>query len=293
MEGREPGGPSTAYRGEEAIVAGRAPGGTESARAPAMIEPAEAEPTGAPTRTLEKGLFLLGLFDHDHPEWSLRELRERAGLPKATARRLMKTLEASHWVEYDAEAGKYHLGSAVLKALYLATSHSELVRIIHPYLVSLMEETTETSMISVWTDQGALILDTVPTPRTFRSLTFNGMLLEGVASADAMALIAFGPEENWDRILAKPIRAKTVRTVTDPQALREKWSAIRREGVAYDWLEWNIDAPAVAVPLFDRRGHLRGALSIVVPIERASEETMHNLAAVLTRAAREIAQRLG
>ena len=73
------------------------------------------DPTpGAPTKTLEKGLFLLGLFDHDHPEWTLRELRERAGLTKATTRRLMKTLEASNWVAYDAEAGNYHLGSAVL-----------------------------------------------------------------------------------------------------------------------------------------------------------------------------------
>ena len=248
---------------------------------------------GAPTKTLEKGLFLLALFDHDHPEWTLRELRERAGLPKATTRRLMKTLEASDWVAYDAEAGNYHLGSAVLRALYLATSHNELVRIIHPYLVSLMEETTETSILSVWTDQGPLILDTVPTMRSFKSLTFNGMLLEGVASADAMALIAFGPEESWERILAKPILSRTVDTVTDPQALREKWSVIRREGVAFDWLEWNADAPAVAVPLFDRRGHLLGALSIVVPIERASEEAMQRHAGLLKDAAAEISLKLG
>jgi IclR family KDG regulon transcriptional repressor len=255
--------------------------------------PGGAEPAGAPTRTLEKGLFLLGLFDHDHPDWTLRELRERAGLSKPTARRLIKTLEASNWVAYDAEARKYHLGSAVMKALYLATSHNELVRIIHPFLVTLMEETTETSILSVWTDQGPLILDTVPTMRSFKSLTFDGMLLEGVASADAMALIAFGPEETWDLILAKPILARTARTVTDPQALREKWSTIKREGVAYDWMEWNIDAPAVAVPLMDRRGHLLGALSIVVPIERASEEAMRNHAAVLKTAAAEITQKLG
>lgn len=248
---------------------------------------------GAPTKTLEKGLFLLGLFDHEHPEWSLRELREQAGLPKATTRRLMKTLEASNWVAYDVGAGKYHLGSAVLKALYLATSHNELVRIVRPHLVSLMEETTETSILSVWTDQGALILDTVPTPRTFRSLTFNGMLLEGVSSADAMALIAFGPIENWDRILAKPIQSRTVKTVTDPQTLREKWSAIRREGIAYDWLEWNPDAPAVAVPLCDCQGDLRGAISIVVPIERASEEAMLGHAHILRAAAAAISQKLG
>ena len=85
-------------------------------------------PRSAPTRTLEKGLFLLGLFDADHPEWTLRELRERAGLPKATTRRLMKTLEAANWVAYDPDSGKYHLGSSALRTLYLALSHSELVR---------------------------------------------------------------------------------------------------------------------------------------------------------------------
>ena len=62
-------------------------------------KPVKASP-GAPTRTLEKGLFLLSLFDAEHPEWSLRELRERANLPKATARRLVKTLEAASWVAY-------------------------------------------------------------------------------------------------------------------------------------------------------------------------------------------------
>ena len=94
-------------------------------------------PRGAPTRTLEKGLFLLGLFDVGHPEWSLKELRERAGLPKATTRRLMKTLEAANWVACDPESGKYYLGSSALRALYLAMSHSELVRTAHPFLVAL------------------------------------------------------------------------------------------------------------------------------------------------------------
>ena len=98
---------------------------------------------------------------------------------------------------------------------------------------------------------------------------------------------------SWDRILAKPIQPRTINTVTDAEALRERWRAIRREGVAFDWSEWNADAPAVAVPLLDRHGHLHGALTIVVPIERASEEAMRRHAEVLRTAAAEISERLG
>ncbi len=250
-------------------------------------------PSGAPTRTLEKGLFLLGLFDVDHPEWSLRELRERAGLPKATTRRLMKTLEAADWLAYDPVSGKYHLGSRVLRAVYLAMSHSELVRTAHPFLVRLTEETTESSSLAVWADQGALIIDTVPTPRAFQIVTFAGMLLQGSASADAQILIAFGPKHAEETVLATPQQARTRYTVTDPAVLRERFVQIRREGVAYDWGEWNETAPAVAAPVFDQNGQLRASLSVVAPPERCSEEQMQSYAMAVKRTAAELSVALG
>jgi DNA-binding IclR family transcriptional regulator len=250
-------------------------------------------PREAPTRTLEKGLFLLGLFDTDNPEWTLKELRERAGLPKATTRRLMKTLEASHWVASDPVSGKYYLGSSVLRALYLATSHSELVRAAHPYLLRLEEETTESTSLSVWTDQGALILDTVPTTRPFKPHTFVGMLLPGHASADAQVLIAFGSEQTQEAVLGTPQLRRTENTVTDPGALREKWRWIRREGVAFDREEWRIGAPAVAAPVFDQNGELRASLSVVPPTERCSEVQMQGYAEAVKRAAAELSAELG
>ena len=256
-------------------------------------EMATGVPASAPTRTLEKGLFLLSLFDMDHPEWSLRELRERADLSKATTRRLVKTLEAAKWVAYDVVSGKYHLGSSALRALYLATSHSELARVAHPFLVGLELETTESCSLSVWTDKGPLIIDTVVTSRPFKPVTYAGMLLPGIASADAQVLVAFGPEEAWDVLLATPIEARTERTVTDPGRLRERWRTIRREGVAFDWGEWNLGAPAVAAPVIDRSGQLRGSISVVPPIERCTEAQMLEYAAAVKRTAAEVSKKLG
>ena len=94
---------------------------------------------GPPTRTLEKGLLVLSLFDTEHREWTIKDLRERAGLPKATARRLVKTLEHARWLVQDQATGRYRLGSSALRAYYLATSDSELVRVAHPFLVALEE----------------------------------------------------------------------------------------------------------------------------------------------------------
>ena len=249
--------------------------------------------SAAPTRTLEKGLFLLGLFDADHPEWTLKELRERAGLPKATTRRLIKTLELSKWVALDPVSGRYHLGSSALKAYYLATSDTELVRIAHPFLVQLEEETAETTILAVWSSQGPVIIDTVPTPRPFKIYTAVGMPLPGISSADAMALIAFSPEKTWDELLAKPIEKRTPKTVTDPSVLRDRLRTIRQEGVACDWEEWNDGAPAVSAPVFDQGGELRAAITVVAPIERCSPEEMQRYAAAVKKSAAALSAALG
>jgi len=248
---------------------------------------------GAPSRTLDKGLFLLGLFDMEHPEWSLKELRERAGLPKATTRRLMKTLESSDWVAYDAASGTYHLGSRVLQAVHVAMSHSELVRVAHPYLQRLVEETTETASLAVWADRGALMLDTVPTPRPFKPFTFSGMLLSGSASADSQVLVAFGTDQAREHVLATPQQKRTANTVTDPEELKERWFQVREAGVAYDWEEWLVGSPAVAAPVFDRTGQVRASISVVAPPERCNEDQMRAYAEAVKETAAEVSAALG
>ena len=249
-------------------------------------------PRAAPTRTLEKGLFLLGCFDAEHPEWTLKELRERAGLPKATTRRLMKTLESGNWVSYDAESGTYHLGTSALRVAYAATSQNELVRVAHPYLLRLAEETTESARLTVWTDGGAMIVDSVSTSRLFKYRAFKGMLLEGLAAANTKALVAFFPEETWDALLARPIKPRTSKTVTDPEQIREQWREIRKAGIAYDWGEWNTEAPAVAAPVLGPGGQVLASVSVVVPIERATEEAMQRVGDAVKRTAADISARL-
>lgn len=245
----------------------------------------------SPIGTLERGLLLLELFDADNSEMSLGQLRERAGLPKATIQRLMKTLEARKWVAYESASRKYHLGASVLRISYLAASHSELVRVTHPFLIRLAEETRETASLCVWTDLGPLMLDTVLTPHHFKPSTNVGLIL-GLATADAQVLVAFGPEEAWDRLLPSAVEQRTELAATDPSEVRERWRAVRESGVAFDRGEWNLEIPAVAVPVFDRQGRLRGSIAVAPPIERATDEAMLRHAKALKAAATQISNNL-
>jgi IclR family transcriptional regulator, KDG regulon repressor len=251
-----------------------------------------AGPSGSPSRTLEKGLQVLSLFDVSHPEWTLKDIRAKAGLPKATGFRLVKTLENLRYLAYDARSGTYHLGSAMMKSAYLTLSHSGLVRLAGPYVQALADATTETVDLSVWTDQGSMIVHTAYTPRPFRPYNPPGMVMSGLTNVHSKIFVAFGPENAWDEAVAGSV-ARTPFSITDPDRLREELRKVRREGVAFGIEEHNLGMCAVGAPVFDGTGKVRAVLAVVVPSERFGppERTAYGRAA--TDVAAHLSQELG
>ncbi len=247
----------------------------------------------SPSRTLEKGLQVLSLFDVEHPEWTLKGIRERVGLPKATSFRLVKTLENQKYLAYDPTTGTYHLGSNMLRAAYLTLSHSELVRISGPFVQQLAEMTTETVDLSVWTDQGAMIVHTVYTSRPFRPNNPPGMVMKGLANVHSKLYVALGPESAWPQAIAESSFARTPYTLAEPEELMNELVKVRREGVAFGLQEHNLGMCAVGAPVFGANSELRAALAVVVPSERFGPSEMRDYAAAVSDIARLLSRELG
>lgn len=246
-----------------------------------------------PSRTLEKGLAILSFFDVEHPDWSFKEICAQSRLPKATAFRLVKTLEALKYVTYDSQTAKYHLGSSMLRAAYLTLSNSELVRIADPILHRLAEVTTETVNLAVWTDQGAVIVDTVLTPRPFKPHNPPGMFMHGLSNVHARVFLAFGAEGAWPAALAAPQEPRTEYTVTDPRLIEEELIKTRREGIAFGLQEWNLGMCAVGAPVFGSNGEVRASVAVVAPSERFGQGKMTEYAGEVKRAGANLSRELG
>lgn len=244
--------------------------------------PAGQSGEAAPLGTLERGLYLLGLFSTERPEWTLRELREESQLPKATVRRLMLTLERLGWVEQD-PAGNYALGPRMLQSLYAGTSSSVLVSEARPYLEQLAQITTESALLSVWGHEGALSLDLVTTQRHFKPFTSVGMVVRGLMTADAKVLVAFAPEAAWDARYASLSQAMP--GVITLESMREKWRAVRDAGVAFDNEEWKPGVCAVAAPVLSADGFVLASISLVVPSERGGQPELERHADAVRDAA--------
>jgi len=201
-------------------------------------------------------------------EWSLDEISAQAGLPRMTAYRMIRTMEAEWFLVRDSVTNKYHLGPALLSSTYLSEGYAELAGIVRPYLEKLAEETGEAATLAIEVDGVAVSVDMIDTSRPFKREVAVGRIIGDTANSNGKIFAAFKPKEERQEILAQERPKVTPNTITDPDALARELERVAEEGVAYDLEERNVGTCAVAAPVRDQMGKVIAAISVVAPAGR-------------------------
>lgn len=219
-------------------------------------------------RALARGLQVLALFDIEHPEWGLSEICTRTGMSKTTAYRMTRTLESIGYLAHDAETERYHLGRAVIPNAYLALSHMGFIRSTHRFLEELAEVTGETVELTVGGPDGAVVVDEVATAHPFRLNRPTGRILNSWANSSFRLHVAYRPEIEQRKSLARAPHRPTADTTIDFEEMLRRLSAERAAGLAYDLEELDRGVCAVSAPVLERDGGLRAVVTLVAPAER-------------------------
>ena len=222
-------------------------------------------------RAFWKGLQLLGLFDADHPEWTIMEVAAATGIPRATAYRLARTMEAADYLVLVSLTGRYHLGPAAVALTYLSRNYSELARMARPHLEALANETGETVNLAVEIDGKAVLVDEKRTPRPFKSEVPVGRIIGDIANSNGKIFAAFKSEGDRQSIASSPHQPLTPHTIVGREALLAEFEGVRREGIAYD-IEERFSGSAPSAPRSGIRREPGRRLSIVVPKGRFGPE---------------------
>ncbi len=242
------------------------------AAVPAVRRGQGAKPTNGDSafvvRALAKGLSILALFDAENREWALDEIAEKAGLPRMTAYRMIRTMESEWFLVRDPVTNRYHLGPALLASTYLSEGYAELAAIVRPYLAELAEKTGEAATLAIEVDGVAVSVDMVDTARPFRREVAVGRIIGDTANANGKIFAAFKSPEEREAILARPRPQETPHTITDPDVLARELDRVAKEGVAFDLEERNLGTCAVAAPVYDQLGKVIAAVSVVAPTGR-------------------------
>jgi DNA-binding IclR family transcriptional regulator len=240
-----------------------------------------------PPSVTSRALDLLGAFDPDHRRLTLTELATRAGLPLATAHRLIAELQ--RWGALDRlSSGEYVIGRRLWDLGLLAPVQSGLGQAASPFLHDLYGATLATVHLAVRDGTEVLYIDRLAGHVSVPVVSRIGSRLPLHATGVGKVLLAFAPPAVIDAVLSDLSRV-TPYTVRNPARLRAQLERVRVDGYATTGDEMSLGASSVAVPVRAAGDEVVAALGIVVPDLRREKP---RLVSALQVAARGISRTL-
>lgn len=213
-------------------------------------------------------------------------LAQRCGINRATAWRLLATLEHHGLVERDRASGRYLIGYTV-ERLAATAGVDGLVRRARPVVERLAELTGETANLALARHGEITYVDEV-VPRAVLSARWLGRAAPPHATSTGKALLAWLPEDRWADLLAASPYRYTDTTITDRAALRAELAAVREQGYAVSVGEMEPSLFGVSAAVRDPRGNPVAILSIWGPRDRVPEDRLPGLGVTAAEGAAEI-----
>jgi DNA-binding IclR family transcriptional regulator len=213
-------------------------------------------------------------------------LASRCDINRATAWRLLGTLEARGLVERDPTTNRYRIGLAMIR-MSAAAGYDGLVRRTRHVLERVSEQTGETADLAVAGQQGVTYVGEVAPPSVM-AINWVAREVPLHATSTGKAFLAWLPRDEARGMLDLPLPRFTDTTVTDPEALMAELIETRERGYAECAGELEPALYGVSAPILNLDGRPLGVFSIWGPVDRVPVSRFPELGPLVVEAAAEV-----
>ena len=242
---------------------------------------------------LQKSSTILDLFLSDVDELSLREISRLSGINKSTARRIILSLIECRFLKQTKKRGKYSLGMKFLDFTQTVKKHNPILDIAEPYLTKLGEYTDETISLALWDGRSAVICLSIHPTHPLSVISYEGTLLDLHHNSLGKALLAELPDEYVKYYCNRKLSSYTPNTITTLEDLQQNLKIVKQEGVAIDNEEGFLGIRGIASMLKGNGGNLVGAITILGPTIRLTQEKLEIYIPMVKEYAARISKDLG
>ncbi len=206
------------------------------------------------------------------------DLARELGISKARAHRHLRALIQRGYVRQDPESERYEIGVRLLSLGESVRERFGVLEAMRPEMARLREATGQAVTASALVEGEITVLEMLPGRTLIEFGVRPGARLALTSSAQGLVALAFGPAALMERADA---------------ALAREVEAVRRQGWATAADRVLLGVGALAAPVFDHRGELRGAIAIVGSSQLIAAVPSPEQIAEVVRAAQEASRRLG
>ncbi|MDX6358466.1 MAG: hypothetical protein QOH37_1520 [Nocardioidaceae bacterium] len=241
----------------------------------------------ARVQSVDRALRLLEVVAATAPRGeTVTTLATRCEINRATAWRLLGTLEARGLVERDPSTNRYRIGLAMIR-MSASAGYDGLVRRTRHVLERVSTQTGETADLAVAGQHGVTYVGEVAPPSVM-AINWVAREVPLHATSTGKAFLAWLPPDEARGLLDLPLTRFTDTTVADPDVLMADLAGIRARGYAECAGELEPTLYGVSAPILNLDGRPLGVFSVWGPVGRVPVTRFAELGPLVVEAAEEV-----
>lgn len=258
-----------------------------------MQKKAKSDPNSV--RSVARALDLLEAFPKFGPEIGLTSIAEQLNMSKATAHRLLATLEARGYIARSADGRKYRLGVRSFELGSYFQSQLDVRRLALPYMMAMVEETGESAFLCIQEDDSALCIERVEGNQEVNIfiLRVGGRQPLHCGAAPRALLSGLDDAELADYAERIGLPTYTPQTITTLEALYTDVRCTRQQGYVVSMEDASLGIAAVGAPVRAHSGEVIAAISLSGLVARYGAVRIEELAKVVVTTTRSLSRQMG
>lgn len=243
--------------------------------------------------SVKNALRVLRSFTMDHNQRGVLELSKELGISKSSVHRILHTLASEGFVQKTNHSAKYELGISVVELNSIYLRNLDIYEESLNSLNVLTKKTGEPSHLAILENDRIVYLNKVEFSPSLKVNTHIGHHNYIHCTGTGKVLLAHSEPDVLNRILQKPLKRVTDKTITDPNVLLKELEKIKALGYAIARGEYRKNNTSIAVPIKNYKGNVIAAINVVGPSIKFSEERIKYTLNLLLEETAIISKRLG
>jgi DNA-binding IclR family transcriptional regulator len=237
-------------------------------------------------QAVDRAIVLLKAVAASGTPPTVLELARLCGINRATAWRLLRTLEYHGLVDRDAITQRYTVGYAAAQVASAVTDDA-LIRRVRPLLTDLANRTGESVTLAVARRFNLVYVDQVEPPNVMAP-NWLDKPLPLHATSGGKAFLAWLSRPERDAILPATLPRYTDHTITDREVLERELAEVRHTGFAVCVQEYEEFSSGASAAVLNDRGSPIAIVNVWGPAPRNPLDRLTEVGAETTQTAQAI-----
>jgi len=215
---------------------------------------------------------VLRIFQGSEKALSVSDIGRRAGIPKASAARIVAEMVEVGLLEHDGD--KIQLGIRMFELGQHANRPIDLRKLALPTMSELMKATGQTVHLAVLEGTEVVYIQILRSRSTPPLPSRVGGRLPAYATGVGKVLLAYAPVAVIDEICDAPMVSIGPKTITEPERLRNEITTVRANRIAFEREESTTNVGCAAAPILNALGDAIAAISVSVHLHQTDLSKM-------------------